>query len=321
MNTLGLINRLENIMVVSGVAVILIIIALFLWVFTFSRAVLKTQNHQASMKGFNFLLVFIVYFLLGVGIISLLLYGAQQVGGTFNNLLFVVLPYLCLLVFIIGSIYRYRTNGFQVSSLSSQFLEGRKLFWGSQLFHWGILFLFFGHLIAFLLPGSVIAWNGDPLRLMILEASAFAFAVAALLGLILFIYRRLSTKRIVMVTNKMDMLVYVVLLIQILSGLGVAYFVRWGSSWFASVLSPYLISIFAFSPKVELMANMPWLVQAHVVSAFIIVGIIPFTRFMHFLVAPIDYIWRRYQVVIWTWNHKSIRRNRAYITGKRPSNS
>lgn len=273
------------------------------------------------MKGFDYLLIFILFLAIGILTMSFILYGTHHWGASFNSLMFGAFPYVCLMVFLVGAVYRYRKSGFQVSSLSSQFLEGKKLFWGSQLFHWGILFLFFGHLIAFLLPKSVIAWNGNPVRLVILEASAFAFGISALLGLVLFIYRRLSTKRVLMVTNKMDMLVYVVLIMQIFSGLGVAFYVRWGSSWFASVLTPYLLSVFTFNPRVDLMSNMPWLVQAHVISAFLIVGIIPFTRFMHFLVAPLDYIWRSYQIVIWNWNHKSIRRQKTYFPGKRSTNN
>jgi len=69
-----------------------------------------------------------------------------------DNFILIVLPYLALATFLIGSIYRYRSRKFQVSSLSSQFLEGRKLFYGSVPFHWGVLFIFCGHLIAFLIP-------------------------------------------------------------------------------------------------------------------------------------------------------------------------
>ena len=60
-----------------------------------------------------------------------------------NQLLFVALPYVALAIFLVGSIYRYLYKGFKVSSLSSQFLEGRQLFFGSQPFHWGLFFLFF----------------------------------------------------------------------------------------------------------------------------------------------------------------------------------
>ncbi|MDZ7740675.1 MAG: respiratory nitrate reductase subunit gamma [Bacteroidota bacterium] len=221
-----------------------------------------------------------------------------------NTLLFIVLPYLALFVMILGSVYRYKYNGFKVSSLSSQFLEGKNLFYGSVPFHWGLVFLFFGHLIAFLFPRAVILWNGIPLRLFILELSAFAFGLLSLSGLLMLIVRRISTPRLWYVTNKMDLFVYLLLLVQIISGIWIAVAFRWGSSWFASVLTPYLRSIFTFNPDIAAVSIMPFMVKAHIISAFVMIGMIPFTRFIHFLVLPLTYIWRKYQVVI--WNKKGI---------------
>lgn len=255
------------------------------------------------------------------GICYLLKVGLEGQWGMLNTLMFAAFPYICLVIFLVGSIYRYLNRGFQVSSLSSEFLERKKLFWGSQPFHWGLLVLFFGHLIAFLFPSTVIAWNGEPVRLLILEFSSFAFGLAALSGLLLLIRRRLSNNRILIVSNKMDMLVYTVLITQIVTGLGVAFFVRWGSSWFAAVLTPYLRSIFALNPDIAAVSAMPWLVQLHIISAFFIIAIIPFTRFVHFLVAPIDYLWRGYQLVIWNWNRKTIRRPGSYFPGFRTKNN
>ena len=194
------------------------------------------------------------------------------------------------------------------------------MFWGSQPFLWGILILFVGHLIAFLFPSAILAWNGSPFRLLILEVSAFAFGLSALLGVLLLVKRRLTTKTLLVVANKMDMLVYITLLTQIISGLGVAFFVRWGSSWFSSVLTPYLRSIFSFNPDIDAVAEMPILVQLHIISAFFIIAIIPFSRFMHFLVAPIDYIWRKYQVVIWNWDKSAIRKSTKHTFGKESRN-
>jgi len=239
-----------------------------------------------------------------------------------NNLLFIVLPYASLVVFLIGTIYRYRNREFSVSSISSQFLEGRKLFWASQPFHWGLFFLFFGHLIAFLFPRAVIAWNGQPVRLLILEITAFAFGLAAFIGLILLIYRRLTNRRIQIVTSKMDVVVFLILLVQIISGLLVAYHNRWGSSWFAAFLTPYLRSIFVFDPQIDAIASVNSLsLKVHVVAAFSMIGIIPFTRFVHFLVYPIDYLWRSYQQVIWNWNRKQIRTSRAHSEGHKSKNN
>lgn len=239
-----------------------------------------------------------------------------------NFLLFVVLPYAALAVFLIGSIYRYINKGFSVSSISSQFLEGRKLFWASQHFHWGLFFLFFGHLIAFLFPRAVIAWNGQPVRLLILEITAFSFGICAFIGILLLVYRRLTTRRVQIVTSKMDVVVYIILLTQIISGLLVAYHNRWGSSWFAAFLTPYLRSIFVFDPQMDAIASVNSLsLKVHVVSAFALIGIIPFTRFMHFLVYPLDYTWRSYQQVIWNWNRKHIRTSRAHSEGYKSKNN
>jgi nitrate reductase gamma subunit len=214
---------------------------------------------------------------------------------------FIVLPYLAIFSVIVGSIYRYRYHGFQVSSLSSQFLENNQLFFGSRPFHWGIIVLFFGHLIGFLFPRSVLAWNDVPIRLYILEVTAFAFGLLSIIGLTLLIVRRLQVKRIRVVTTKMDVFVYVILLVQIITGLYIAYFFRWGSSWFAMVLTPYLRSIFMLSPEINAVIALPLMVKIHIVSAYVLIGMIPFTRFMHFLVYPFTYFWRRPQLVIWNY--------------------
>jgi nitrate reductase gamma subunit len=212
---------------------------------------------------------------------------------------FVLLPYVAIISLIFGSIYRYRFHGYKVSSLSSQLLENNLLFFGSRPFHWGIITLFFGHLIAFIMPAAVLAWNGKPLRLYILEISALAFGFITITGLTVLIIRRIQVKRIRMVTSGMDIFVYLILSVQILAGLYIALFVRWGSSWFAIVLTPYLRSIFAFKPDTTAIVALPVMVKVHLISAFILIGMIPYTRFIHFLVYPFSYLWREYQLVIW----------------------
>ncbi len=239
-----------------------------------------------------------------------------------NYLLFVTFPYACLAIFLIGTIYRYTNKAFSVSSLSSQFLEGKKLFLGSQMFHWGLFTLFFGHLIAFLFPRAILAWNGEPVRLLILEVTAFVFGLSAFCGVFLLVMRRMTDRRIKIVTSKMDVVVFLVLLTQIISGLSVAYFNRWGSSWFAAFLTPYLRSIFVFDPQVDAISSVNSLsLKVHVVSAFSIIALIPFTRFMHFMVYPVDYLWRSYQQVIWNWDRKGIRVSRKWRQGEPSKNN
>jgi len=238
-----------------------------------------------------------------------------------NNFLFVALPYMALTVFLIGTIYRYRGTKFKFSSLSSEFLEGKKLFWGTVPFHWGIIVLFFGHLIAFLIPEAILAWNGDPVRLMILEISAFIFGLSALVGMFNLLVRRKTNPRIEVITSKMDLLIETILLVEIFLGLWVAYGFRWGSSWFAAVMSPYLSSLFMLNPQIEAVSAMPLVIKLHVVLAFVIVLLIPFSRLVHLLVFPLSYLWRPYQKVVWNWNRKKVRNPKAQLTITEPKNN
>ncbi|RLD58928.1 MAG: respiratory nitrate reductase subunit gamma [Bacteroidetes bacterium] len=239
----------------------------------------------------------------------------------FNNFIFIGLPYMALLTFFVGSIIRYRTRPFSVSSLSLQVLESRILYWGSHAFHIGIVVLFFGHLIGFLFPRAIISFTGQPTRLLIIEIAAFAFGLLSLFGIVTLIFRRASNLKVKAVTTRMDVLVYVLILIQVLTGLWIAYFNRWGSAWFAISLAPYLKSIFLLNPNFEAIAAMPLSIRLHVASAFIFVGLVPYTRLMHFLVFPFNYLVRPYQYVIWNWNRKTRRNSTEMNRGVKAQNN
>ena len=86
-----------------------------------------------------------------------------------DTLFFVIFPYISLAVAITVSIYRTMYRPFTVSSLSSQLLERRKLFWGNISFHYGIILVLLGHLLALLLPQGLLLWNSVPIRMYLLE--------------------------------------------------------------------------------------------------------------------------------------------------------
>jgi nitrate reductase gamma subunit len=214
-------------------------------------------------------------------------------------LLFVAMPYASLALFFAGTVVRYRQRPFSYSSLSSQFLENRHHFWAEVPFHFGILVVLAGHVIGFLLPRGVLAWNGVPWRLYVLEGTALAFALLALVGLANVVARRLRDPRSRSVTTATDWIVYGLLAWQVGSGMYVAVTHTWGSSWFASSLSPYLWSLATFSPDPSFVAPMPFALKGHVVGLWALLGIFPFTRLVHVLVVPNPYLWRRPQVVRW----------------------
>ncbi len=214
-------------------------------------------------------------------------------------LLFAVLPYVAVVVAVVFGVYRYYKDRFSYSSLSSQFFENRKLFWGSVPWHYGILVILTGHLIGFLIPRSVLAWNGEPLRLYVLEAAALAFGLLTLWGLVVLIIRRAGSARLRVITTGMDVVLLLVLLIQVVAGLWTAIFYRWGSSWYAAFAVPYLYSLIKLNPDISLVVNLPLAVKIHIIGAFVLILMVPFTRLVHMLTFPITYLWRPYQVVIW----------------------
>lgn len=214
-------------------------------------------------------------------------------------LLFGALPYVAISLFLLVSIQRYRRDPFTFSSLSSQFLESRKLFWGSVPFHVGILTLFFGHLIGFLFPRQLTLWNLAPVRLFIIETAAFIAAILSLVGLVGLIMRRVSSSRLRANTSVADVVVYVLLLFQIITGMWIALYLRWGTAWYPQTLVPYLWSLVRFQPDIQRVAELDLLARLHVIGAFVVFGVFSFTRLVHALVAPVPYLWRPLQLVIW----------------------
>ena len=216
-----------------------------------------------------------------------------------DQLFFVALPYVAFAVFFVGTIWRYIDRGFSYSSLSSQFLENRKHFWGVVPFHYGILVILVGHVIGLLVPRSVLLWNSEPLRLYILETAALIGGIFTVVGMFLIIVRRLTTPKVKITTTPSDWIIYTLLAIQIVSGLAIALVYPWGSSWYASSAAPYLWSIVKLNPDIGFVQAAPHLVKLHVINAFLVIGFFPSSRLVHVLVMPNQYLWRRPQIVRW----------------------
>ncbi len=219
-----------------------------------------------------------------------------------DTVLFAVFPYVAFFTFFLVRIQRYRQRTFTYSSLSSQFLENQKHFWGLVPLHYGLLFVLAGHIVAFLFPRELLMFNSVPVRVYILEVTALVFGILTIVGLIAALSRRISESKVRRVTAQSDWVVYLLLIIQTVSGLAVAIWHPWGSSWFAATLTPYLWSLLKMSPEIAPIAMMPWIVKVHIVNAFVLIGFFPFTRLVHVLVAPNPYLWRKPQVVRWYRN-------------------
>ncbi|MHC4937925.1 MAG: respiratory nitrate reductase subunit gamma [Planctomycetota bacterium] len=230
--------------------------------------------------------------------------GSASGHAHLDFLLYAVFPYIAFVLFIVVTVQRYRQSKFTYSSLSSQFLENRQHFWGMVPFHYGILFVLFGHLVAFLIPRSILWWNAHPARLYILEITALIGGILTLVGFVALLLRRMSHHRLRAVTSPSDWVLSALLLFQVFTGIWIAVFHGWGSSWFASTLTPYLWSLVKLNPDIAAIVPMPHMVKTHIIGAFALIAFFPFTRLVHILVIPNMYLWRRTQVVRWYGDRK-----------------
>ncbi len=217
----------------------------------------------------------------------------------FDTVLFVVFPYVAVIVAVVMGIYRYRSSRFSYSSFSSQFLENRQLFWGSVPWHYGIILILSAHVLAFLAPTLWGDLLSDRIRLYVLEITGLAMALMTVVGLTLLIVRRLRSPRVKIVTTRADWLLLIVLLTQVAIGFWIALVYRWGSGWYLHTAVPWLQSLVVLNPQTQYVTALPWLVQLHMLLGFFIILLFPFTRLVHVVTYPITYLWRPLQVVIW----------------------
>ena len=216
-----------------------------------------------------------------------------------DMILFGVFPYVAVALMIGVGIYRYCVDRYSWSSQSSQFLESRVLFWGSIPWHYAILVILLAHFLAFLVPSGWAVVVGNPLRLYLLEVTGLALGVSTLIAVSLLIFRRATNARVSAVTTVIDWLVLVALLVQVATGVYIAFTLRWGSVWYLHTATPWLWSLLKLDPQVHYLAALPTVVKLHAFNAFFILALFPFSRLVHVISVPLSYLGRPYQVVVW----------------------
>jgi nitrate reductase gamma subunit len=213
--------------------------------------------------------------------------------------LFVGLPYIALIVAVIGCVWRSRNLRFSMTARSSQFLEDRQLLVGSTPWHIGIILVLVGHLIAFALPKVWSSILTVPGALVAIETAGIACSLLAIVGLGVLIYRRITSARIQAVTTTADLVLVALLLLQVVLGLMSAVSFRHGAAWSTGTVVPYFWGLVTLSPDMAYVADFPMLFKLHIIGAWVLVLLVPFTRLMHVLAVPFEYLWRAPQLVVW----------------------
>ena len=216
---------------------------------------------------------------------------------TFQNVfLWLIFPYICLTIFVLGHVWRYRYDKFGWTSRSSQMYESRILRWANPMFHFGILAVFLGHVMGLGIPQSwtdAVGISEGLYHFLAISVGIIA-GIFTIVGLIGLLYRRRFTKAVMGATTRMDKLMYLMLAAVILTGLvntgtGVA-----GHYNYREGVSVWFRSIFYFNPQPDLMVHAPLSFQIHGVLAIALFALWPFTRLVHVFTAPLGYIFRPY---------------------------
>ena len=216
-----------------------------------------------------------------------------------DTILFAIFPYVAVALAVIVGLIRYFSDRYSFSSHSSQFLESKTLYWGSVPWHLAILLVLAAHLLAFLFPTAWGALAGRPLRLYLLEVTGLALGVTTVIGVALLLLRRAGNERVSVVSSPMDFVVLGLLLVQVATGVWIAFTLRWGSVWYLHTATPWLWSLLKFDPQVQYLAALPWIVKVHAVNAFLLIALFPFSRLVHIVTVPLEYLGRSAQLVVW----------------------
>jgi nitrate reductase gamma subunit len=223
-------------------------------------------------------------------------------GEFLNNAVFGWYPYLCLTVFILGSVIRFDREQYSWRSGSSQLLRRRQLMWGSNLFHVGILIVFLGHFVGLLTPIWIFDWLGIShtfKQLLAIYVGGIA-GITCLAGIALLTHRRLFDPRIRRTSSFGDIAILLMLFAQLLLGLTT---IRVSASHLdGSEMVKFMTwaqGILTLQPGVSaLVADVSPVFKLHLFLGMTIFLVFPFTRLVHIWSAPVWYLGRRgYQIV------------------------
>ena len=220
-----------------------------------------------------------------------------------NQFLFGYYPYLCLAVFFLGSVIRFDREQYSWKSDSSQFLRHGQLRWGSNLFHIGILGIFFGHLGGLLTPLAV--WHvlgvSASEKQMTAMVAGGVFAIIVALGLVLLLLRRVGDSRIRSTSKRTDTLVLALFLIQVVIGLAtIPISAQHLDGSVMLKLMDWAQRIWTFrAGAADLVADASIVFKLHLAIGLTIFLLFPFTRLVHIWsgFASVFYLFRPYQLM------------------------
>lgn len=206
---------------------------------------------------------------------------------------YVVLPYVTLAVGIAGLIWTRRNNQFGWTARSTELLEGKVLRIASIVFHLGVLAAIGGHVLGILIPQSWTEAVGitDEAYHVLAVAGGVGAGIAVIVGFGALMYRRFTNARVRVTTTNMDLVIFSLLAIGIVTGLAATIWnIPDGTNYRESV-APYFRQIFILKPDASLITGegVATIFQVHVISVWFLYMLWPFSRLVHAFTVPINY--------------------------------
>lgn len=220
-----------------------------------------------------------------------------------EQFLFGIYPYLCLAVFLLGSLIRFDRDQYTWKSDSSQMLRTGQLRWGSNLFHIGILMLFFGHLVGLLTPKDLYHAVGlsTAAKQMLAIIAGGVFGTMCLVGLVLLVHRRLAEPRIRATSTRMDIFILLWILVTLLLGLASIFWsLGHRDGGVMVLLGEWAQRIVTFrGDAAEFLRGVDWIYKVHLFFGLTMFLLFPFSRLVHVWsgFAAVGYLTRAYQIV------------------------
>ncbi|MCF6274313.1 MAG: respiratory nitrate reductase subunit gamma [Robiginitomaculum sp.] len=218
-----------------------------------------------------------------------------------NNFFFGIYPYLAVGVMVFGSILRYDRDPYSWKADSSQLMSRKGLRLGSNLFHVGIILLFFGHLVGLLTPH----WVYEPFmtsgqKQLLAMVAGGIFGSMMFVGLVILVVRRFGNPRVSATSSFWDKAILLLLLAQLILGLlTIPQSAKHMDGSSMIELAAWAQKIVTFrSGAAEHILAQNIIFKLHIVLGLTIFLVFPFTRLVHMFSAPIKYLLRSgYQIV------------------------
>ena len=210
-------------------------------------------------------------------------------------MLFAVLPYAAIAVFLVAHGWRYSRDQYGWGARSTQVLESRALRYGSVVFHYGALGAIGGHVLGILVPH---AWTdavgvSEGMYHFVAATAGLTAGLAASAGFLILAWRRARYPRVRATTTRMDLAVFGMLALGIVTGMIATLWGTIGNEvLYRESVAPWFRSLFVLDPRPGLMTDVPFIFQLHVTSMWLLYALWPFSRLVHAWSIPVDWFRR-----------------------------